>query len=207
MKRNMSITALLVASTLAGVTPLAAQEAPAAPTATGVVGVAPGKAAAAASVDVSATVTAIDAAKREVTLKRADGTLTTVAVGDQVRNFNQIKVGDTVHASYTRAVALELKKGAVDKGAPTVEQQTTRAPAGASPAGVVSQKVTAMADVTAVDPKNHTVTVRGPEGNEVDLEVSDPDQLKNIKKGDHVQVTYLEALAVSVKPTHVAAAK
>jgi hypothetical protein len=31
----------------------------------------------------------------------------------------------------------------------------------------------------------------------VDLEVQDPEQLKNIHKGDRVQVTYMEALAVS----------
>jgi hypothetical protein len=203
--RNRIVTGLLITCALGGITPLAAQDA--GPTAKGVVGVGPGQAAAAASVEVSATVTAVDPAKREVTLKRADGTSTTVAVGDEVRNFNQIKVGDTVHATYTRAVALELKKGTVEKGAPTVEQEVARAPVGAAPAGAVTQKITAMADVTAVDATKHLVTVRGPQGNEVDLEVTDPEQLKNIKKGDHVQVTYLEALAVSVKPTHVAAAK
>jgi hypothetical protein len=199
------IAALLATSTIAGVTTLRAQEASPPPTVSQAVGVGPGQAVGAASVDVSATVTAVDPAKREVTLKRADGTLTTVAVSDQVRNFDQIKVGDTVHARYTQAVALELKKGAVAKGAPTVEQEARRAPVGATPAGAIGQKVTAMAEVTAVDAKNHTVTVRGPRGNEVDLEVTDPEQLKNINKGDHVQVTYIEALAVAVQPTHVAA--
>jgi hypothetical protein len=207
MKTNKTATALLIAAALAGVTPLAAQNAPAGPAATQVAGVGPGKAAAAASVDVSATVTAIDAAKREVTLKRADGTLTTVAVGDEVRNFNQIKVGDTVHARYTRAVALELKKGAVDAGPPKVEEEAARAPVGAAPAAAVAKKVTAIAEVTAVDAKKQLVTVRGPEGNEVDLEVTDPAQLQNIKKGDHVQVTYMESVAISVKPSHAAAAK
>jgi len=69
------------------------------------------------------------------------------------------------------------------------------------------QKVTAMADVTAVDAKDHVVTLRGPGGKQVDLEVTDAAQLMNIKKGDHVQVTYVEALAVAVEPTHVATAK
>ncbi|HXX85582.1 MAG TPA: hypothetical protein VEN29_16595 [Casimicrobiaceae bacterium] len=45
-----------------------------------------------------------------------------------MRNFNQIKVGDIVHARYTRAVALELNKGAVDKGPPTMERAATGAP-------------------------------------------------------------------------------
>jgi hypothetical protein len=204
MNGKSTIVALLATAAIAAVAPLGAQEASSAPTVKQAVGVGPGQAVGAASVDVSATVTAIDAAKREVTLKRADGTLTTVAVSDQVRNFDQIRVGDTVHARYTQAVALELKKGAVTKGPPTVEQEARRAPVGATPAGVIGQKVTAMAEVTAVDAQNHLVTVRGPGGNEVDLEITDPAQLKNINKGDHVQVTYVEALAISVQPTHVA---
>ena len=192
--------ALLIASLLVGTLALA-QQAPAPPIVKQAAGVAPGQAMSATTVDASATVTAINSAKREVTLKRSDGTKTTVAVSDQVRNFDQIKVGDTVHIRYTQAVALELKKGTVDKGPPTVEQEAVRAPVGATPAGAISQKVTAMAEVTAVDAKNHLVTVQGPGGNKVDLEITDPDQLKNIKKGDHVQVTYVEALAVSVEPT------
>jgi hypothetical protein len=207
MKANRLITALLITSAVAGVTAVHAQESSGAPVVKGAAGVGPGKAAAAASVEVSATVTAVDAAKREVTLKRPDGTLTTVEVGDQVRNFNQIKVGDTVHAHYTRAVALELKKGAVGGGPPTVEQEATRAPVGAAPAGAVGRKITAMAEVTAVDAKKQLVTVRGPGGDSVDLEVTDPAQLQNIKKGDHVQVTYVEALAVAVESAHAATAK
>lgn len=206
MKMKKAISALLIGAALVGAAPFAAQ-AQSPPTVKDVVATGPGKAAAASTIEVSATVTAIDPAKREVTLKRANGKVTTVEVTDEVRNFNQIKVGDTVHAKYTMALALELKKGAVTKGPPTVEQAATRAPVGAKPAGVIGTKVTAMAEVTAVDTKNQTVTLRGPEGNEVDLSVQDPNQLKNIEKGDHVQVTYAEALAISVEPTHHAAAK
>jgi hypothetical protein len=206
MKVFRSITALLIGAGLAASAPLAAQ-AQSGPAVKDVVATAPGKAAAASTAEVSATVTAIDAAKREVTLKRADGKVSTIAAGSEVRNFDQIKVGDTVHAKYTMGLALELKKGAVAKGPPTVEQTASRAPLGAMPAGTITQKITAMAEVTAVDTKNQTVTLKGPEGNEVDLSVQDPNQLKNIQKGDHVQVTYVEALAISVERTHVAAAK
>jgi len=45
------------------------------------------------------------------------------------------------------------------------------------------------------------VTLRGPAGNEVDVDVQDANQLKNIKKGDHVQITYVEALAIAVVET------
>ena len=196
MKHIRTITALLMVMALL---PLAAQ-AQSAPTTQAAVGTAPGKAAAAATTEVTAKVVAVDAAQRTVTLQSASGKTRTIDVGEEVRNFNQIKVGDTVQAKYTEALALELKKGTMSMSAPTEEQAITPAPpAGAKPGGTVARKVTAMTEVIAVDPTKKMVTLRGPRGNEVDVDVQDPDQLKNIKKGDHVQVTYVEALAISVK--------
>jgi hypothetical protein len=196
MKHIRTITALLMVMALL---PLAAQ-AQSAPTTQAAVGTAPGKAAAAATTEVTAKVVAVDAAQRTVTLQSASGKTRTIEVGEEVRNFNQIKVGDTVQAKYTEALALELKKGTMSMSAPTEEQAITPAPAaGAKPGGTVARKVTAMTEVIAVDPTKKMVTLRGPRGNEVDVDVQDPDQLKNIKKGDHVQVTYVEALAISVK--------
>ena len=65
--------------------------------------------------------------------------------------------------------------------------------------GAATTEVTAK--VVAVDPAKQMVTLRGPAGNEVDVEAQDPNQLTNIKKGDHVQVTYVEALAIAVAET------
>jgi hypothetical protein len=198
MKLIRTITALLM---VMGLLPLAAQS-QAAPTTQTAVATSPGKAAAAATTEVTAKVVAVDAAQRTVTLQSASGKERTIEVGEQVRNFSQIKVGDTVQAKYTEALALELKKGTMSMSAPTEEQAITPAPpAGAKPGGTVARKVTAMTEVIAVDSAKQMVTLRGPRGNEVDVDVQDPEQLKNIKKGDHVQVTYVEALAISVKAT------
>ena len=71
------------------------------------------------------------------------------------------------------------------------------------------REVTAIADVTAVDPKKSTITLKGPRGNVVTLDVKNPDQFKVVKVGDQVEVTYTEALALSVEaaPKPAAAAK
>jgi hypothetical protein len=196
MKLIRTITALLI---LIGLIPLAAQ-AQSAPATHSAVAPGPGKVAGAATTEVTAKVIAVDPAQRTVTLLGASGNTRTIEVGDEVRNFGEIKVGDTVHAKYTQALALELKKGATGMAAPTEEHAITPAPPpGAKPGGTVARKVTATAEVIAVDPAKQMVTLRGPKGNEVDVEVQDPNQLKNINKGDHVQVTYVEALAISVK--------
>lgn len=199
MKIITTLTARLIAALIVGVVPLATQ-AQSAPATQAGVATAPGKVAGAATTEVTAKVVAVDPAQRTVTLQSASGKTRTIEVGDKVRNFDQIKVGDTVHAKYTQALALELKKGAASMAAPTEEHAITPAPApGAKPGGTVARKVTATAEVIAVDPAKQTVTLRGPGGNEVDVEAQDPNQLQNIKKGDHVQVTYVEALAIAVK--------
>ena len=195
MKLSTTTAALLLAL---GLVPLAAL-AQSAPNAQSGVVTGPRSVAGVATSELTAKVIAVDPAQRTVTLQGASGQTRTIEVGDQVRNFDQIKVGDTVHAKYTHALALELKKGAATMGTPTEETAITPPPApGAKPGGTVARKVTAMAEVVTVDPARQMVTLRGPAGNEVDVDVQDANQLKNIKKGDHVEVTYVEALAIAV---------
>ncbi len=45
-----------------------------------------------------------------------------------------------------------------------------------------------------------TIKVKGPKGNETTLNVQNPDQFKVVKKGDLIEVTYTEAIALSVEP-------
>ena len=71
----------------------------------------PGKVTLVEAVRISATVEAIDKATRQVTLKGPDGKTMAVTVGPEVKNFDQIKVGDVVVARYLESLTLELKKG------------------------------------------------------------------------------------------------
>jgi len=198
MKVITTITARLIATLLIGAAPFAAL-AQSTPNTQAGVATAPGKVAGAATTAVTAKVVAVDPTQRTVTLQCASGKTRTIEVGDEVRNFDQIKVGDTVHAKYTRALSLELKKSGAALQAPTEVDAVTPPPApGEKPGGTVARKVTAVAEVVAADPAKQLVTLRGAQGNEVDVEVQDPSQLQNIKKGDHVQATYVEALAIAV---------
>ncbi len=61
-------------------------------------------------VDVSATVQAIDRKKRKVSLKRPDGKLVTTKVDESVKAFDTLKVGDSIHARITEAVAISVEK-------------------------------------------------------------------------------------------------
>ena len=160
----------------------------------------PGRAAAVRAVEISARVVAIDKATRTVTLKGSKGDAVDVVAGDEVKNFDQIKVGDSVVARYMQALSLELKKTKGGAGDVAVREGAARAQPGERPAVGGAREVTALAEVVAVDPKKSTITLKGPRGNVVELAVQNPDQFKVVKKGDQVEVTYTEALALSVEP-------
>lgn len=192
--RNSMISGLIVLSLTA--IPAFAQQVP---TGMQVTSSQPGKASSASKVKASAVVTAIDNATRTLTLKGPKGRTFDVVAGDEVRNFEQIQVGDEVVVQYVRALSLELRKG----GAPRERvdsADSVRAEPGEKPGGAIGRKVTALCDVIDVNPKGKTITLKGPKGNIVELDVKDPDQFKVVKKGDQVEVEYVEALAVAVKP-------
>ena len=172
----------------------------AAQTATVVGGSAPGKAVVAATVKATATISAIDKATRDVTLKGPQGNELTVTAGPDVRNFDSLRVGDKVDLQYVEAVTLELKKGGGQQVARTEQSAAVGAKPGAQPGGAVGRQVTIVADVVDVDPAKQSVVLRGPQRTVV-LDVKDPEQFKRIAKGDQVEATYTQALAVAVEPS------
>lgn len=193
---NSRAGAMLVAAALV-VAPAFAQQPSAG--AAAAVATAPGKGAAASVVTVSAAVTAIDKDNRVVTLKGPQGNLFRVVAGPEVRNFDQIKVGDEVVVRHMEALSLELKKGGAGIRERVESESAARAPAGGKPGAAAARRVTVVADVVAVNARAQTVTLRGPE-HTVDLRVRDPNQLKLVKVGDQVQATFTDAVAISVEP-------
>jgi hypothetical protein len=203
LKTSRTLALALVAAAYAGTT--LAQKPDAAGGA--VITSEPGKAAAGLAVEISAQVIAIRKATRTVTLKGPSGEVMDIVASADVRNFDQIKVGDFVVVRYAQALALELKKTKAKASEPTVEAAAAAAKPGERPAVAGAVQVTAIATVTAVDKKKSTITLKGPTGNVVALNVQNPDQFKVVKKGDQVEVTYTEALALSVEPAPKPTAK
>jgi Cu/Ag efflux protein CusF len=158
----------------------------------------PGQATIAQKRSIVATVEAIDVAKREVTLKGPKGKVVPLSVSPEVRNLEQVKVGDSLKVTYVEALSLTLKKDGKELRATNTKSDSVRAPEGAKPGGAVAEQVKVTADVIAVDRKTQMVTLRGPK-QEVDLYVSDPAQLKLIKVGDQIEAEYTQAVAITVE--------
>ena len=166
----------------------------------------PGKVAVAQGVKATALVTAIDKAARTVTLKGSEGRSFDVVAGDAVKNFDKIKVNDEVAVEYMRALTLEVKKSS-GPASRVDSVDAVRSKPGEKPAGGVGRQVTIVADVIDVSPANKTITVKGPKGNIVELDVQNPDHFKVVKKGDQIEANYVEAVAVSLEPAKKGAKK
>jgi len=193
----------LIAATAALVLCAAASLASAAdthPQVTGAIATEPGKGKAVAVVHATATVESVNPQTREVVLKMPKGGTQTIVAGDEVRNFDQIKVGDKVTVRYLESLTLELKKDGKAVVGRTETNDLQRAAAGEKPGGVATQQVTLVADVVGVDVKKKTVSVKNEKGEVVDLHVQDPEQIKLVKKGDQVQATYTQAVAIAMEP-------
>lgn len=193
--------AVLVSLSVAAL-PGFAQQAPAEGT---VVKNEPGKVQIGRVANASAAITAIDKATRTLTLKGSDGKVWDVVAGAEVRNFDQIKVGEEVVVEYAQALTIQVKKD----GKPLERKETegaVRAKPGEKPAGAMGRMVVVNAEVIDVSPEKKTITLKGPKGNVVDLEVRNPEHFKVVKKGDQIEAEYVEAVAISVQPAGKAAA-
>lgn len=152
---------------------------------------------------ISAKVTAIDLATRTVTLVGPEGNELVVEAGDNVRNLDQVRVGDKVTVDYYEGLLAQVNA----PGAPTNQVDMTdaaiRAAKGERPGGGVASSVTATVTIKFVDNLRHVVQIKGPTGKLSVLQVKRPEfreMLKNLKPGDTVNLTYFEAVAVSVRP-------
>jgi hypothetical protein len=161
------------------------------------------------AITAGATVTAVDKAKRTYTVTGQKGKSHTFTAGADMQNFDQIKVGDKVDASYAEEASISVNKTGLT---PIIAEKTTvaRADKGGRPGMIVTNTVEAVGVITAIDQKTRSVTVKGPRGNELTTTVkTDVPNFNNVKKGDNVVFTHKQVLTIAdVAPdTYVAPAK
>jgi hypothetical protein len=152
-------------------------------------------------VSLTATVEAIDYTNREVTLKGPLGNEATFTVDQRVKRLDEVKVGDQIRADYYISVAAELRKPTPEeeKNPLVVLDAAGKAPPGTSPAAGGLRRLKVVATIEGLDRPSQTVTLKGPRGRYLTVRVADPARLTQARIGDHVVITYTEALAVSLE--------
>jgi hypothetical protein len=150
-------------------------------------------------VTTTARVKAIDQQTRRVTLERADGSEVTLHADDTVRNLAQVQAGDEVAVSFYESLAYEVKKPGTATPGATVAGEVARAKPGEKPAGAGARVTTMVATIAGIDKAAGTVTLQGPTGKATTIKARDPRNLDRVTVGDLVEITYTEAVAVSVE--------
>jgi Cu/Ag efflux protein CusF len=151
-----------------------------------------------AEVSETVTIEAIDYKSRLVTLKDSTGTSETVYVGPEVKRFDALKVGDKVTFRYYESVVYQIRKPGDKSAQPSGTAGIVRSE-GAKPGGTVSQQLSATVTVDAIDMAVPSVTVRADDGRKMSFRVENKKNLEGVKVGDRVEITYTQALAISVQ--------
>jgi hypothetical protein len=167
----------------------------------GCTGMTPGtKAVQATLTTATATVEAVDMASRNVTLRDdADGSSFTVTAGPEVRNLDQVAVGDRVTIDFYQSTAVSMADPS-DTGEPLGAVVAARAPEGGQPGGLAAVSESMVVTVISYDSNSGLATFRTPDG--LTRRTVVPPELRNFAStkgpGSRVLVTMTRAVAVSV---------
>ena len=149
-------------------------------------------------IDMTATVEAVNKQSRMVTVRRENGEVTTLEVPPEVRNFEQIEVGDRVRAQYLDAVAVSMRPSGEPLGAAD-SSVVSVAPAGDKPGATSVRTRIVAATITALDKDQRLVTLQGPLGNRRTIHLDPGVDVAQLKVGDNVQVRHTEATILAVE--------
>jgi hypothetical protein len=146
----------------------------------------------------TATVVAVDMKKRIVTLKDSGGDVRDFKVGKEAVNLPQVKTGDIVTIKFLESVAVEVIKPGTAAGAGTATT-IVRAKPGEMPGGMITRQRSLTATVKEIDKDGGTISLMGPNGKTVKVNVVDPANLDKVSVGDELLITFTEAEAISVE--------
>jgi hypothetical protein len=149
---------------------------------------------------IKARVAGVDPKDRVLWVQGSEGNVVVLEVSDAVENFKQIRVDDALTLEYYEAVALYIGGKGEPPEADAGEVLAT-APKGMEPGGTKVEEVHVAAVIEAIDAAKRTLTLKGPAGNVIPLKVDKSvTAFDKLQVGDSVNVSYTEALAISVTP-------
>jgi len=147
----------------------------------------------------SATVDSVDAKKRIVVLKDANGNLAQMNVSKQVNDLDKVKKGDVFLVEHAQAIAIGLTAAGKDAkpGVSGVHSVVIAGKGSAKPFEETTDTVYATVKISTIDAKTRIVTFTLPSGEKQRVKV---DQsvlgLEKFKVGDDVMVEFIDDTAI-----------
>jgi hypothetical protein len=150
---------------------------------------------------ISAIITDIDRESREVTLEGGLGNSITLAVGPEVKRFDEFKVGDLVVATYVSSISGELRAPTeAELAEPIVELDAAAvADADMEPGAAVGRSIRAVCTIEGMNRITRTVMLKDPDGDFHIIDDVDPAKMAGVSLGDTIIVTYTEAFALTLE--------
>ncbi|MFX1674893.1 hypothetical protein PWR63_22025 [Paraburkholderia sp. A2WS-5] len=142
-----------------------------------------------------AVVIAIDTGGNSITLLADNGEPFDVMVDRNIGDVRNLQLGDTVSATFSRALLLRAAKSASSGIRERVDNGFATGPSLHSSLSLY--RVEAVTTVVEVDRGRRLLTVRGPTRTVV-LQASSDGLLDELQPGDSVRVDYVEATAVQI---------
>ena len=148
----------------------------------------------------------VDPTAREVLIRgdagSQSGALLTVIAGRGVQRLNELRSGNRVTVRYYQALAAQvanpLSSAPASVGMVTLERTAAR------PGGEVTRVRSGRVTITAVDAATATVSFTAPGGMQRTVTATNPEVqafIRRLRVGQQVDMTYEEALAISIDPT------
>jgi hypothetical protein len=138
----------------------------------------------------------IEQSTRSVTVRKPDGSHEMFNMPKEIKRFDTLKVGDRISATYYDNVVLQLKQpGSKDNNS---SASSVRKADDGRAAVTASHQRTITATIVAIDPKVPTITITGPNGYKFTSKVQDREALSKVKVGDRLDITWTEAVVVSI---------
>jgi len=160
----------------------------------------PGKVVGSRTHKITANVTALDVAKREIVIEAVQGRPVTFLVDPDVRNLEKVHIGDRVVLVYSEGLMMQMQPPGAAPVAPKVAIEATRSKPGAEPGGGLAARVEGTVTITAIDPKNRMVVFKAPGGELYQVKAAPGVHLEKAKVGDQLVATYTQSVALRVEP-------
>ena len=147
-------------------------------------------------VQLTTVVEAVDRENYTVTLKGPQGNTRMLQADRNSNNIDQIEVGDLVNVEYVQHMSVEvLANDGLEPGSGTMGA-VAKNKEGETP-GVMEMETTVVtAVVEDINIEANTFKLRWPEGEVLEYEAQDPENLKKADVGDLVVITHTEAIAL-----------
>ena len=146
-----------------------------------------------------AEVEAIDYETRVVSLRRSDGEEIVFTANDEVRNLEQVVVGDVLVAEYIETISIEVVANEGMEASEMGAAAMARTEKGEMPGFAAMDTVVVTSTVEEINIESNTFKLKEVDGSINEYVARNPDNLKRAKVGDLVITTVSKSVAIAVE--------